>query len=661
MTVNEADIGIYYQPIKIIIMADYHFFTNPASITGQVAADAFGPISEALYKVDTFVSVQSNAPAYAACDSLVLAQWNDSGKLNLILKPLVSDSLFSGITYFIYKNIDPVSLISSGNIATRTNNDLTELIWSNQEKNDAELGIAGTTPGIKTLGLHFADELSPDYIQNSEEVHMVFGKISTIQLPIIEGGKSIGAFTGGATKAGFEIWIETPNWQKKLADVRKTNTVIDVTSTIASTDAYAIRWAKEEVLSYIDPVAFWGSVASRTGGLKNTGSVINDTTFLTDLGAFTNKSRIYIDLRNENNHSYNLLNEYSDVLLAGTDTNNLASVNYYNSTGNYKWPLLSVNFGAAASSFTLDFGTFLPKIKAVFVSQKSYAEDKPVFYYNETLGEQVSIPLPATSANVSQYRRVMLKASRVELTEILDEPDPSTDFVRKGSFLNSVFPFNKLKPLPLGLQTFLTTRIIPDAVFIYKQDDYNLYGDLYLANLGIAKDGNSVYYFCYPTDKIGFSRNEFEAQSYDLKTASIATDTDFITYFSLGIKGMSNQFCSLEEAPTCVGHVLFYSQDEESTPEVALEYFDCIQVSLAEHVSLTDMIALPANNIQSKYNVFISFDEASTKTRDFENYTFLEQEISLTSLNPQDNAGSLVLEAIHHDTSIITKTLIPKY
>lgn len=642
-------------------MADYHFFTNPASITGQVTADAYGPSSEALFRADTFVSVQSNAPAYATCDSIVLAQWNDSGKLNLILKPLVSDSLFSGITYFIYKNIDPASLVSGGNIATRTNNDLTELIWSNQEKNDAELGVANTTPGIQTLGLHFADELSPDYIQNSEEVHIAFGKQGTIQLPIIASGKSIGAFTGGATKAGFEIWVETPNWQKKLADVRKTNAIIDVTGTIASADAYAIRWAKEEVLSYIDPVAFWGSVAARKGGLKKAGAVITDTTFLTDLAAFTNKSRIYIDIRNENNHSYNLLNEYSDVFMAGTDTGSLTSVDYYNSTGNYKWPLLGITPGAPSSTFTIDFGTFLARIKAVFVSQKSYAEDKPVFYYNESLEDQVSVPLPVPSANISQYRRIMLKAQRQELADILDEPSTNVDFVRKGSFLDSVFPFNKLKPLPGGTQTFLTTRIMPDAVFIYKQDDNNLYGDLYLASLGIAKDESSIYYFCFPTDKIGFSRDEFEAQSYDLKTSCIGTDTDFITYLSLGIKGMSNQFCSLEEAPTCQGHVLFYTLDEESTPEVALDCFDCIQISHTEHQSLSDMIVLPANNIHSGYDVFVSFDEASTKIRDFENYTFLEQELTLMSLNPQNNAGSLVLEAIHHGTSIITKTLIPKH
>lgn len=111
--------------------------------------------------------------------------------------------------------------------------------------------------------------------------------------------------------------------------------------------------AKEQVLGYLDPCAFYGSFFQ--GGVQ--AKTNNDTTFTLKFGdalyydvllPFANRNTSYLDIRNEHNFSFDYFNNYGRFIRLSYDPANTlpALVDYYAG----KWPLLALEASSFPSS-----------------------------------------------------------------------------------------------------------------------------------------------------------------------------------------------------------------------------------------------------------------------------------------------------------------------
>jgi len=361
-------------------MSNFYFFTDPGLLDSQVAGQTFGPAGASAGKdqfrvTDMHTSSSADMPAFAICDGLICAQADVNGTLSLILKPIEQPPFdFPFISYIIYKGIDPNSLLTNGNAgpggtidtSTASNNKLVDLVQKSW--------LANNNPGDPTrecLGLHLtpastaADYPALDlsrYADGEPLDHLFNQGDGNFQLPLVRGGWRIGTYSGGSF--GVEVIVERLAYRSKIALARKLENVIEVASldpavTYSQNDTtYFMHWhAKEECLNFIDPCVFWGSFfatnlrvwdGAHTKFHRKTGNEIYQTVLRgsyddasAPAGAFYNRNRARIDIRNEHNQSLNYYKNYGDTIqltLDGNATIENQLENYYG-TG---WPDLAV-------------------------------------------------------------------------------------------------------------------------------------------------------------------------------------------------------------------------------------------------------------------------------------------------------------------------------
>jgi hypothetical protein len=361
-------------------MSDFYFFTDPELLDAQVAGQAFGPAGAAAGKdrfrvTDLHTSLSTDVPAFALCDGLICAQADVGGTLSLILKPTEQPAMdFPFISYVIYKGIDPNSLLTNGDAGPGGTIDTTQASVNKLVESVQKAWVANNNPGDATrecLGLHLTTaSLATDYphldlsayADDKPLEHLFYQGDEDIQLPLVRGGWRLGAFTG--LNFGLDVIVESIAYRAKIALARKVENVIEVaslnpTATYAPDDTtYFMHWhAKEECLNFIDSCAFWGSFSAarlkvwdaadekferKSGGeiyetlLRGTHDDSSPTA-----GAFYNRNRARLDIRNEHNQSLNYYKNYGDTIqltLDGDATIENQLESYYG-TG---WPHLTV-------------------------------------------------------------------------------------------------------------------------------------------------------------------------------------------------------------------------------------------------------------------------------------------------------------------------------
>lgn len=339
-------------------MADIFFYTDPMSISQQLndpsTGEAFGPISSSKYQITCRHKANSSAKAISVFSGTIVAV--DTGTfLTLILRPekdikeLTKLDLPS-LKYIIYKGIKRESLIDADptKIAPPGTNDLTQAIWDTQDANNIGFSTA-FDPGIEVLRLD--EVLAPD-----ESIDKLFeGYIgSSFEPQRVSAGDYIGDFADGVSDLfGVEFVFDELRSKTTFSECQDQNFKIDT----SSISGYArIKNAKERILNFIDPTAFYGSLYPVSEGIlayKNNAGLIIDykgpknpggalSLYQLILTKLYTRNRIYFDIRNEYGRSFNNLGVYADSvkLKLGKNQSDFIETNYY--TYFNEWPILGI-------------------------------------------------------------------------------------------------------------------------------------------------------------------------------------------------------------------------------------------------------------------------------------------------------------------------------
>jgi hypothetical protein len=260
----------------------FYFFTDPALLVQQTPAQAYGPQGvvngKDIYQITDVHTATAKAAAFAVCDGLVAAQYDDSGTISIILKPTHQPPFdFPFISYFIYKGIDPASLLGSdGRVDTsQTTNDLVSAIkkaWELPDNNNS-----ATKPSKNCLGLHLNptaylleypnDQNQTRFASDKPIENLFYEGDPNFQMTPLKAGNRIGTFT--AAGFGFEIVLERMSYRPHTGLSRKFKNLIEVDTLDTSVNyapddtPYFMHWhEKEDCLNFIDPCAFWGAFVS---------------------------------------------------------------------------------------------------------------------------------------------------------------------------------------------------------------------------------------------------------------------------------------------------------------------------------------------------------------------------------------------------------------
>lgn len=364
------------------------FFTDPELLTTQTPGQAFGPsptttAGKNQFRVTDLHSSTTSAPVVAICDGLVCAQKDGQGTLTLILKPARRPPFdFPAISYFLYKGVDPDSILTSDGEHIETSSlQLAENDLANAINTAWKLPANNNTgePTKACLGLHLtssdypvvADR--PKFASDQPLDRLFYEGDPDIQLPLVQPGWRLGDFS---STFGLEIVVERIRSRPMIALARTRDTMIevDVLPSGADESAAFLHWdAKEHVLDFVDPCAFWGSFFASTLRAWDT---VDDELYnvsgedvYTDVvdgteGNFFNRNRAYLDIRNEHGCSINYYRAEGPhlqlTLDPAADIDSVAMVDYY-ARG---WPVFTIDdtlLPSGSSGDRIDVRFALPK------------------------------------------------------------------------------------------------------------------------------------------------------------------------------------------------------------------------------------------------------------------------------------------------------------
>ena len=355
--------------------------TNPVDYIHAQSSGAYGAVTPGNgttddYRVTSLHTATFNPTAFAPCNAILCVQRVDALRVNIVLKPLVQPALnFAPVKYILYKGVLAASLISGTDVAAAANNDLTAMLHAIQARKNSSAGTSATAPA-EALGVGLAASSGADFADSAPIDNLFYRTGVAFQLPVVKGGASIGQFD----KAGFgiEVLMEGLAFRHALATARQLETRISVPSLAGGETAAQLfdHWhAKEQILGYMDPCAFYGSmfaagVKARTSTASAFAEQKRAGLYQDLLFPFANRNTAYLDIRNEHNFSYNYFRNYGTTIGLSTKT---APVDYY--AGG--WPILTLAAAdlTAGNSLTARnaFGLQLPvgdnPKPLVFVSQ----------------------------------------------------------------------------------------------------------------------------------------------------------------------------------------------------------------------------------------------------------------------------------------------------
>lgn len=196
-------------------------------------------------------------------------------------------------------------------------------------------------PSPKVFG--YADSLPSNlniekiYDNSQEELRPLF----------VKQGEWFGDFTNNH-KIGFEIVTSSDRISIDLAYLKKEKHQIDATDL----DGLELRAKKEEILSFIDPAAFFGLhfdygiyISSYLNGQKTTEKKKQNDLFNLLIDKFNTKNRVYLDIRSDFGYSYNFYQNYNDgtgkdIKIGNSATTPIAEI--YGILGN-GWPIVAID------------------------------------------------------------------------------------------------------------------------------------------------------------------------------------------------------------------------------------------------------------------------------------------------------------------------------
>jgi hypothetical protein len=518
----------------------FHFFAdansqaaNPVNYIHAQSTGAYGPVIPAAgtsddYRVTSLHTATFDPTAYAPCNAILCVQRVDALRVNIVLKPLVQPALnFAPVKYIVYKGVLASSLISGTDVAPAANNDLTAMLHAIQAKKNISAGTTATAPA-EALGIGLAATAGADFADTAPIDNLFYRTGVAFQLPVVKGGATIGQFD----KAGFgiEILMEGLGFHHALKTARQIETLISVPSLQGGETAGQLfdHWhAKEQILGYMDPCAFYGSMFA-AGVLARTSTA---TEFAEKKGAglyqdvlfpFANRNTAYLDIRNEHNFSFNYFRNYGTTIRLSTKT---APVDYY--AGG--WPILTLTAADLTAGNTTKarnaFGLQLPvgdnPKPLVFVSQGYRAINQkgtafppelknaerffdafgnPTAGYTTSKGASGVNSLTLAVPNVTGLGAATPVSCYIRLKYLKQEQGTTTvaTVVQAANYLD-----NLIWPLDLNILLDspgpILSSIFPESVYLNALAEPGLQFDA-VADLGIARDSANTSFLVIPTD-----------------------------------------------------------------------------------------------------------------------------------------------------------------
>jgi hypothetical protein len=347
-----------------------HFFTEPNLLKDQTNNELYGPVvTDPTNKFNTAAvfELTSQAKAFACQKCMMIVQEYknqdlsiDSELVNIVLKPLSElDIPFPAVKYYIYRGILKSSFISGTAIKSNnpsTNSELLNKFWANwsQYKIDtSQPSLADPTPQSFGFDASLSGTLNVEDIYNNSQADVRAIEVSE--------GEWIGDFALSTTsnnpvRIAFEIILDTDHIDINLDYVKKSTNIIDVTSLSSITPTtpeseFNLRSRKEEILSYIDPAAFFGlhyhvgvRLSTFSGSNKSTNRKKGESVYSTFLTGFKSRNTVYINITSENGYSYNHYKNYGDVngfilKIKAKSITNFGNDLYYT----FGWPIFYAN------------------------------------------------------------------------------------------------------------------------------------------------------------------------------------------------------------------------------------------------------------------------------------------------------------------------------
>jgi hypothetical protein len=658
-------------------MADFFFFTDVESILSQEIGDNFGPISDTEYNLDSFQTVSENANAYAICDSLVLVQENNDGHLNIILKPLTYPDFNIGrIEYFIYKGIKKSSLINGNEVAIRTSNDLTENLWLRQEQTDKNSGSTPSNPLKKHLGVDYISSgIDVFKITDEQSIESVFFKEGDIQLAKVKGGDSIGQFVGGSTKCGVQIIVERVGFYPPMELARKGKHKLNITEPIGTTQyqQFLHYHLKEEILNYIDPVSFLGMFSQSKNKLIIK-SLLGSTIELPNLiQKFQNKNRIYLDIRNEYDKSFNYYQLYGPLIGFSTDPSlDATSITQYNfytqnatSTGNYGlWPIFIIE-GEPILEFTENqkHGKLFLNIKdpnnilkyIYFIEARLNGNLRSnKFDYEINFSEHIFEISSWVYGNGNKIFGCSYLLIKIAYDRTNDYPGL---FVPGQSTLDHLFSFNDLKitcdlgPFDLGIKVFQNGSVIE------KIEYPEVFGNVYGAQIGLAKDVNSFIFYSSPNYDIGFLRDKSIKSNITFVSGVYKDKVDFFYFLSQLSDNIDFEMDEFDVDDQTISTLRL--QSSGSSPisnflDPAL--LDCIQISHSEYDDIISLIN--SNDFIKEFGIYLGTNEEETYYQNITDYCFKQTYLTIEGLSFVPNSNNTQIQKKVINTDIIINSIV---
>lgn len=359
------------------IIPKSHEFSDMLLLT-QAAGNGFGPKAgdeTNKFRVTSSFTATSPVNAYAVTSGFVMVQRdaNDTDRINLILRPFDQPILgFTPIKYFIYRGLK-LSDFLAGTSYTEVNTASTSE-WIQQLLITHNAQNQGGTFFSKALGYDPSNQPGPSNIDS-----YFFRNDPNFQLPYVARGTQLGQFfITGNNAFGFEIVMSDGSIVADYDFARKQFHEVDITGIPEGNDAekFTKRLKKEEILSFIDPAAFYGMHFTDKGFVEirnnsnQTEKKKGQDIYTNIVAAFDTKKKLYIDVRSENSDSYNFYQNYDGIvsgvdngmhLKVGTEftdelTNNLAAQTFET----FGWPII---IQEAQQNVQLDFNNIYVKLR----------------------------------------------------------------------------------------------------------------------------------------------------------------------------------------------------------------------------------------------------------------------------------------------------------
>ncbi|WP_028978947.1 hypothetical protein [Sporocytophaga myxococcoides] len=612
-------------------MANFYFFTDIDLLSSQAQIGAFGPAGSSggkdKYQVTSIHSSSSDSNAYAISDGVVCVQEDGSNAnlVNLILKPLSQPPFaFSKIKFIIYRGIKKDSLFNGNEIAVSTSNDLTKSIWESQTAKNASTGTSENPPK-EALGIDLKAPAFPD----SGSIDDIFYRDNVAnQFPVVKSGWKIGKFN--ASSFGIEILTESIGFDPKLSVARANKNIIEVnTLPVSPTQAQMFEhWHdKEEILNYIDPCAFFGCFSHSQIRVKRSTSDNSDRlrgneVYDTILAKFNNKNRIYLDIRNEFNHSFNYFKNYGTTINAAFDVSSTpSSINYYRNG----WPILILENSDFPVGNTL-------KRNLIRIQMPDGGGDNtlPLMYVcsgypsqtypKEPKGKGRFYDLTVTSGHTNEFSLTTLNRDGGATTSVScyiklkynKRFDPSHNPASSGTVLRSqnyldniISPFSLV--IPFAGDSNLKSKIYDDEVYIdFRQ---NLKKD-FAASIGIAKYDQAVELF-YSASNVR-NTEEKEHKRFPQKSIAYKTSKAFLESIVDSIKGVRlfKTPLNLADQTLSAGYLTLetdFSEDFSSCD--SSEYFSII-LTTSQWNSLNNIVT----GFIPKYRVYLGLINKANET-----------------------------------------------